>query len=99
MFGSTAPAMASRFLAEVPDELVRDSGQSYLKRPARRGFRWQHAAAPGGDYRPSSLDDDTGRRPGMTSATGWQAADASRRVTEDPSAPARGALSKIAEAL
>ncbi len=33
VFGSTSPAMASRFLSEVPDELVRDSGLSFLHRP------------------------------------------------------------------
>ncbi len=33
VFGSTSPAMASRFLSEVPDELVRDSGVSFMHRP------------------------------------------------------------------
>ncbi len=33
VFGSTSPAMASRFLSEIPDELVRDSGLSFLRRP------------------------------------------------------------------
>ncbi|MFZ0665267.1 MAG: UvrD-helicase domain-containing protein [Acidimicrobiales bacterium] len=33
VFGSTSAAIASRFLKEVPEELVRDSGLSYVTRP------------------------------------------------------------------
>jgi hypothetical protein len=33
VFGSTSAAIASRFLNEIPEELVRDVGVSYLRRP------------------------------------------------------------------
>jgi DNA helicase-2/ATP-dependent DNA helicase PcrA len=44
VFCSTSPAIASRFMSEIPDELVRDSGLSYLKRP-------DPARLPGDNYR------------------------------------------------
>jgi DNA helicase II / ATP-dependent DNA helicase PcrA len=33
VFGSTSPAIPSRFLSEIPEELVRDVGASYATRP------------------------------------------------------------------
>ena len=57
MFGSTSPAIASRFMSEIPDELVRDSGLSYLKRP-------DPARLPGDNYRGSSSYGRGGSRGG-----------------------------------
>ena len=51
VFGSTSPAIASRFMSEIPDELVRDSGLSYMRRP-------DQARMPGDDRRGGSYGGD-----------------------------------------
>ncbi len=75
VFGSTSPAIPSRFLSEIPDELVRDVGTSYVTRPdptrlpsdfnrrppRRRGdpLKWDYQPRYGSSY---DDDADTGER-------------------------------------
>jgi DNA helicase II / ATP-dependent DNA helicase PcrA len=63
VFGSTSPAIASRFMSEIPDELVRDSGLSYLKRP-------DPARLPGDNYRGDNYRGDRPYRRGESQGGG-----------------------------
>jgi DNA helicase-2/ATP-dependent DNA helicase PcrA len=66
VFGSTSPAMASRFLSEVPDELVRDSGLSFMHRPDPAGLPGESGRGGSGPWR-SRYSDRYSERSGRSS--------------------------------
>jgi DNA helicase-2/ATP-dependent DNA helicase PcrA len=82
LWGSTSHAIPSRFLSELPADLVRDVGSSWTKRPdPMRALSWSsRRAAPRG----SSTDDWDGVDvPGAEAESGHATHDPAREWTDD----------------
>ncbi len=83
IFGSTAPGLPSRFLAELPPELLDDDSRPSSRGPALRATSWAGAQAGAAERgpaaaRPTSASATTSRTP--RSARAWSRRRAGRIV-------------------